>query len=504
MGETTLAWIFFGVYLALTGVAAVVGIKKVTGFASFSVGSREVSPVFVGMSLAANLTSAATFIINPGLIYLYGISGVIGYAIATPLGIILGLTVLSKAFRQVGDKFTALTVPQWIGDRFGDKRLSLFFGVASLLQITFLVLIVVGLARVLGSVLGIDVFVAMAIVIIYPIGYIMLGGASAHTLTNAAQAVIMLIVAFILIGSGAEYFAGGFDGFLDRLRAIDPVLAQPTNPESLLFRDWFEVVAANFIIGIAIVTQPHVMSKALYLKSERDVNKYLATGFVVLAVFFAVLIVGLYARLLMPEAGVVPDQAVPEYLVLQFGPVLRSVILVGLVAAGFSTMEGLLVALSTIFSNDLYRYFAVQRGEMDHDAIDQRGIRYSKYFLIGLAPVVALVAYGQIVNPTLSVAILAQNGVYALFSATFAPILFGIFSERITKGAIFAAAVTAFVVHFGTYYGDITMYANNPAVPATFALIASTLVAGGSLVFTRKQPAAASSPEAASQSEIAN
>ena len=482
MGETTLAWIFFGAYLVMTSVVAFVGIRKVTGFASFSVGSREVSPVFVGLSLAANLTSAATFIINPGLLYLYGISGFIGYAIATPLGIFLGLTVLSKAFRQVGDKFTALTVPQWIGDRFGDRRLTIFFAGASLLQITFLVLIVVGLTRVLSSVLAIDMLAAMAIVVVFPLIYIMMGGASAHTLTNSAQAVIMLVVAFILIGSGATYFAGGLDGFLGRLGAIDPVLAQPTNPESLLFRDWFEVVVANFVIGVAIVTQPHVMSKALYLKSEKDVNTYLIAGSIVLTVFFAVLIVGLYARIEMPAAGIVPDQVVPEYLVEQFGPVLRSVILVGLIAAGFSTMEGLLVALSTIFSNDIYRNFAVRQGRLSDEEIDRRGIRYSKYFLVALAPVVALIAYGQIVNPNLSVAILAQNGVYALFSATFAPILFGIFSERITKGAIFAAAVTALVVHFGVYYGGITMYANNPAVPATFALIASTLVAGGSLV----------------------
>lgn len=486
MGETTIAWLFFAAYLVLTSVAAVVGIKKVTGFASFSVGSRQVSPVFVGMSLAANLTSAATFIINPGLIYLYGMAGFLGYAVAMPLGVVVGLTVLSKAFRQVGDKFTALTVPQWIGDRFGDKRLTVFFAIASLLQIAFLVLIVVGLARVLGSVLGIDVFVAMGFVIVFPIIYIMFGGASAHTLTNAAQAVVMLVVAGMLIVSGAEYFADGIGGFLDRLRAIDPVLAQPTNPESLLFRDWFEVVVANFIIGIAIVTQPHVMSKALYLKSERDVNKYLATGFTVLAVFFTVIVIGLYARILMPEAAVVPDQVVPEYIVEVFPPFARGIILVGLIAAGFSTMEGLLVALSTIFSNDIYRNFAAQQGRLSDEEIDQRGIRYSKYFLVALAPVVGLIAYGQIVNPNLSVAILAQNGVYALFSATFAPILFGIFSERITKGAIFAAAVTALVVHFGVYYGEITMYHNNPAVPATFALIASTLVAVGSLVVGRR------------------
>jgi SSS family solute:Na+ symporter/sodium/pantothenate symporter len=44
---------------------------------------------------------------------------------------------------------------------------------------------------------------------------------------------------------------------------------------------------------------------------------------------------------------------------------------------------------------------------------------------------------------------------------------------------VFAAASTALLVHFGVYYGEITMYHNNPAVPATFALVSSVLVALG-------------------------
>ena len=477
-GETGFAWIFFGIYLVLVSLAAFVGIKKMSGFASFSVGSRNVSPVFVGMSLAANLTSAATFIINPGLIYLYGVSGVLGYAVAMPLGVFVGLIVFSKAFRTVGDEVTALTVPQWIGDRFNDRRLTIFFAVASLLQIAFLVLITVGLSRVLASVLGVDVFLAMAFVIIFPLIYIMFGGASAHTLTNSAQAMIMMVVAVILLASGAPYFADGISGFLAQLSDIDPVLAQPTNPDSLLFRDYFEVVACNFLIGIAIINQPHVMSKALYLKSARDVNKYLVSGILVLILFFAVILVGLYARLLMPEASaIMPDEVVPTYIVDVFGPFVRAVILIGLVAAGFSTMEGLLVALSTIFSNDVYQVIAKRAGTLSDDEIEARSVRYSRYFLIALAPVVALISYGQITNPELSVAILGQNGVYALFSATFVPILFGIFARGVPKTVVLVSATTALVVHFGMYYGEITMYANNPAVPATAALLTSTAIA---------------------------
>ena len=496
MPETTIAWLFFGAYLLLVGGAAAWGIRKVTGFASFSVGSRQVSPVLVGLSLAANLTSAATFVINPGLMYEAGVSGFIAFGIATPLGIIIGLTVLSKAFRQVGDEFTVLTVPQWIGDRFGDKRLTLFYAFASLLQITFLVLITVGLTRVLSSVLQIPMLAAMAITLLFPLAYIMYGGASAHTLSNSVQAVIMIVVAVLLLGSGWEYFSDGLGGFLDRLRAVDPLLAQATNPESYLFRDWFEVAFCNFVIGLAIITQPHIISKALYLNSERDVNKYLVTGFLVMMLFFAVLAVGLFAHLALPGAGLAPDEVVPAYIVEVFGPVTRSIVMIGLVAAGFSTMEGLLVALSTIFSNDLYRTFARRQGTLSDEEIDRRGIRYSKWFLIALTPVVALISYGQIVSPTFSVAILGQNGVYALFSATFAPILFGIFSERMPRWGVGAAGVTALVVHFGMYYGEITMYANNPAVPATCAILASTAVAGGALLLGPEKPSEGATREA--------
>ena len=34
------------------------------------------------------------------------------------------------------------------------------------------------------------------------------------------------------------------------------------------------------VIGVAIIMQPHIISKSLYLRSERDVNTYLATAMV--------------------------------------------------------------------------------------------------------------------------------------------------------------------------------------------------------------------------------
>jgi len=483
MGETFVPWVLFVAYglgiVALTWWHR----RAAATMQGFAVGSRTAPPVFIGLSLAANMTSVATFVINPGLIYAYGWSGIVAYGMAAPLGIFLGLVVTAKRFRKVGDRFTVITVPQWIGERFGDRRLTVFFSVISLLQVTFLVLIVAGVAHVLMSVLELSMTAALLIVVGFTFAYILLGGAAVHVWSNTLQALVMILVAMALLASGAAFFSGGLGAFFERLGAVAPHFGSVTNPDSLLFRDLFEVVAANFLIGVAIIMQPHIVSKALYLRSERDVNVYLATAVVVGTLFTAVMLTGLYARLEL-GGGLAPDRVVATYIAEAFSPAVRGFLMLGVLAAGFSTMEGVILALASIFANDCYANLARFAGQ-DEQVIRARLLVVTRVFLVLLAPVTFLLAWQQIVSPSLSVAIFAQNGVYGLFAATFAPVLFGIFSQRLTRGWVFAAAVTALVVHFGMYYGEITIYHNNPAVPAACALVASLLVSGAGLILGR-------------------
>lgn len=474
MSETVLPWTLFIVYaVAIVGLA-VWNRRKASDMQGFSIGSRSVPPIFVGLSLAANMTSVATFVINPGLVHAYGWSGVVGYGLAAPAGIFVGLVVTSKKFRQIGDRFTALTVPQWLGERYGDRRLTVLFAAASLLQVTFLVLIVTALVLVLMSVLQVSMWLAIVIVVVLAFTSILLGGASLHVVSNSVQAVTMLAVALLLVGSGIELFSGGLGAFFARLDAVAPYYGSVTNPNSLLFRDLFEVVVANFCIGVAIIMQPHIISKALYLRTERDVNVYLVTAMVAGTVFTTVLLVGLYARIDL-GADIAPDRVVATYIATEFAPGLRALIMLGVLAAGFSTLEGVILALSTIFANDLWGNLARAAG-MEETAVRERLLRVGRIFLVALAPVTAVLAWRQIVAPSLSVAIFAQNGVYGLFAATFAPVVFGLFSKRATAGLAAGAAVAALVVHFGMYYGGITIYHNNPAVPATCALVTSTSI----------------------------
>ncbi len=478
--ETMIPWALFSLY-----VLAIAGLtwwnrRKTSSLQAFAVGTRTIPPVFVGLSLAANMTSVATFVINPGLIYAYGWAGVVGYGIAAPLGIFLGLVVMSKRFRQIGDSYTVITVPQWLGERYGDRRLTVFFALASLLQVTFLVLIVTALALVLQHVLAVPLIAALVFVVAFTFGYIRLGGASVHVWSNVVQALIMIVVAALLIVSGASLFGGGVAGFFARLAEVGPHYASVTNPNSLLFRDVFEVIVANFSIGVAIIMQPHIISKALYLRSERDVNVYLATAVIVGTLFTAVLLTGLYARLTL-DGPLPPDHVIPTYIVTTFAPTVRAVIMLGVLAAGFSTLEGVALALSSIFAADFYGTLARLAG-VPEEEVRGRLLRVGRLFLVALAPLTLVLAWWQAVRPSLSVAIFTQNGVYALFAATFAPVAFGVFSRRLTAPWALASAATALVVHFGMFYGKITAYHTNPAVPATCALAASLAVAATGVV----------------------
>ena len=219
-------------------------------------------------------------------------------------------------------------------------------------------------------------------------------------------------------------------------------------------------------------------------------TKFLVTAIIVETLSFALLFVGLFARLTLADPALPVDRVISVYIVQTFPPFLRAVIMLGVLSAGFSTMEGILLSLSTIFSNDCYRHIIPAR-HAEPEAQKKHLLTVSRIFLVILAPVTFYLSYDQFLHPSLSVAIFAQNGVYGLFSATFIPILFGVFVKDIHRNVIFASSVTALVVHFGMSYGHITMYSNNPGVTGATALLASLAVALTGLLMTRHPERAA-------------
>lgn len=470
--------LILGIYMCFTLYIVYKGAQKTKNIKEFALGSGF-SPVVVGLSLAASITSAATFIINPGFVALYGWSAFLAMSLVLPLGLYISLIILSKSFRKYGSSIKALTLAQWVGKRYDSPFFSILMAFFSLLLLTFIVLICVGLTKVISSAVGASELIVLISLVTFVFGYTMFGGANSMVYTNTIQAVLMIIVAIILLTSGFGHFSEGIDAFWSKLDAVDPNLSLSFNPSSPLFRDWFEVIFCNFIVGIAIVCQPHIITKSLMLKTDEDVNKYLTVAIIVETLFFFVLFAGFYARLMFPDLTndgmpMKMDGILSTYVVKKFSIGVGIVVVMGLIAAGLSTLEGIVQSLSTTITNDIILPFS----KLNENSPKLQII--NKIVIVFLAILAILISYQQLINPNLSVGILAQNGVYAFFSAAFVPVLFGIFIKETPKQAAIGAAITAIVVHFSIYYGQLTTYTTgavrNPAVAATLAILAAVCV----------------------------
>jgi len=413
-------------------------------------------------------------------------------AIFLPLGALISLVILSKQFRKIGNIIQAKTIAQWLGTRFQSEGFRLYIAFLSLLHLTFIVLICVGLTQVLSRALNADILYVLVGIVVFTFGYMMFGGANSMVYTNMIQAILKLVVAVIILVSGYHFFTSG-DGFFAKLNAIDPQLTNPFNSASPLYRDFFEVVICQFIVGIAIVCQPHIITRSMLLKDDKGMNRFLTVAVLLLILFFCVVFAGLYGRIVFPDLQFngkpLPlDGVMSAYVVTSFTPVMSLFLVVGLIASGIATLESLIQAISTTITSDIIKPLSGKQ-------VLKNELVINRIVIAIMAIIVIAVSYQQLTHPDLSVGILAQNGVYASFSAAFVPLLFGMFLKDVHKSAAIMASVVAIVVHFSVYYGRLTSYmetgTRNPGIAAAIAIVCSLVAGGVTYLITRRKPAIA-------------
>ena len=481
-----LAWSAFAVYLAATAYLGWQGFKKTSGFASFALGDRAMHPAVVGITLAASTASAATFIVNPGFVYVDGISAWMHLCIAVGIGFMSMLTFLSFRFRRIGSENAALTIPDWVGKRYGSGNFALYFAVLNLLAFAFVVLLVGGISIVMQRLLGISNPVALAIIVGVTTTYVFVGGTYAHVLTNLLQGSLMIGVTLLVLGFGTYQILSEPGSLIEQLRAIDPNLIRWVNPEGALFNDWFSIYVAGFVVGAVIVCQPHILTKALYVKDDRAVRQYLLVFALVFGLFMLLVSVGLFARITLPPEVIVDpatgefrqDLVMTVYLQSLFPEWVFVVVSVVLVAAAMSTLDGLLVAISTITANDLVLNLMGRfgLGPTSPEARMAFALRAGHGVLVVLAAAAFLVN----LDPPRLLGIFGQVGVYGLAVAAAAPLVAGVLFERSSTPIVWTGSVAALAIHFLLYFAGPELWPEapvtleNPGVTAAIATLVAT------------------------------
>ncbi len=510
--ENPLIWGLFLLYIFGTSWLAWQGHKKTGDLESFALGKGDMPAWVVGITLASSIASTATFVINPGFVYVHGLSAFLHLGVAAALGIFTGLITMSVGFRRIGSGSKALTLPQWIGQRYNSEWLTIAFAAINLLSLTFVVLIVGAISIVMQLTLGLTNIESLVLTIGFVFSYIFVGGTYAHAYTNTLQGAIMAVIAAVIVASGFPLLADGFGAAWDALATKNANLVAPINPESTLFGSFFSIWLSGFVIGFALVSQPHIMIKALYVKSDREVWKYLAVCLGVSIIFTALLLVGFYTHLLdvPPERFLDPttgafrqDLVMTVYITETFSPTMVAIVTVALLSAGMSTLDGILIALSSIAANDLFLNLTRKNILKDKDEAEARKIahRAGQAILVALGVATFFVAK----DPPELLGIFGQVGAYGIVAASCVPILAGIMLKRIPTPMVWLSATTGLGIHLGLYYWassataakiSLNEWANhssfgwlfdtempqlgflNPSVGATYGILASALVMG--------------------------
>lgn len=475
MSPELFKYLIVGAYALLVYWLSWLGMRRTRSVEGFSIGNKDMSPYIVGITLAASISSTATFVINPGFVYTHGLSAYLHYGVAGSLGILSAFLVLTRGFLRLGESSAALTIPQWIYYRYNHRGFSLFFAFINLLSITFVVLILVGCSLLMTGLFPVDQKTALILVLVFVFSYVLMGGTYAHAYTNSLQGIMMMLVTAVLFIQGWKYVDGDF---LGALATVGKEYSSAFNSDSNLYFDFFSVFVSGFVITFALMLQPHILTKVLYLRSERDINKFIGTTVIVGSLFTLMLMIGFYARLSGLEVQA-QDTVVREYLLHEFGSSLWGeyvlvFIFITLLAAGMSTLDGILVSLSAMVVNDIVRPLAGDR--MD-------GLVLSRWVLVAVGIVGVLLAW----NPPPLIGLFAQKGVYGLAAASLVPVLFGVLVRRhIPLWVVVGSAAIGLMLHL-----LLNLFAGveNPAVSATYAIFASMAFGLAGLALTRDQRA---------------
>ena len=316
---------------------------------------------------------------------------------------------------------------------------------------------------------------ALVLVLLFVFSYVLMGGTYAHAYTNSLQGVLMVVISVVLVAQGWHHFGGNPLAALAQFG--DDYLAI-YNPSSSLYFSFFSVFLSGFVITFALMMQPHILTKALYLKSEQDTRRFIWTAAIVGFIFSQMLLLGFYAKL----AGIEPpsqDQVLITYLLAEYsstlvGQYFMAFVLVALLAAGMSTLDGILVSLSAMIVNDLYLPL---RKNSSHAS----ALALSRYVLVAVGVVAGALAW----DPPALVGLFAQKGVYGLGAASLVPILFGVLLKRPLNATV--TLCCALLGIGGHLLSPLIWPIANPAVSATIGIALSTALGLTALLWRRYQ-----------------
>ena len=463
---------FYTVLVLYLGIMAFIGWyagRKTNNIGDFFVLSGKAGVVVSGIAYFSTQFSMGTFLGTPGTIYGVGYAGM---AISVPGAVfcmILPALLIGRKLITLGHKYGFLTMADYLTDRYHSKNMS---GVLGVMMLFFLVPMMG--AQIIGAGVIVHVFtglpewvgvVGMGIIVIL---YCMTGGMKGAMMTDVIQGSLMIataVVTFIV----SVVMGGGFSNINHTLQSMNE--AYLTFPGANGYMPWTYYVSNIVLWSFFTMGQPHLFTKFFAMKDHKTMFKAILLG--TAGMFFSATLIewagvnGIASIQNIEKA----DQIIPMILQRGMNPFLASIFIAGIVAAGMSTIDGILVTTTGAVTRDIYQKI------INKDATDEAVMKLSKVVTVIIGIIVICFGVFQ-PGSIFEINLFAFSGM-AIFVV---PILFGIYWKKATaKGAI--ASVIVGII-------SLLLFTLNPSVKALamgfHALFPTTIIASIVMIVVSK------------------
>lgn len=347
----------------------------------YFLGGREMGGFILAMTMMATYGSASSFIGGPGVAYNTGLGWVLLAMAQLPAGY-FALMVLGKKFAIVSRRIEAITLIDFLKKRY-DSNIIILLSAFSIIVFLFASMTAqwVGGARLIEALTGLNYTSALLIFAASVLVYVIIGGFRAVALTDAVQGTIMIIGTVILL-IGTVIAGGGVENIMQNLVAENPKLVSPFGAEGNLTPLY--VSTFWILIGLGVIGLPQIAVRAMSYKDAKSLHRAILIGTIGIGtIMFGMHLIGVFARSVVPgiEIG---DKVMPLVTLEVLPPLLAGIVLAAPMAAIMSTVNALLILVSSTVVKDLYLNF------INPKATEQQ-IKKRSYWvttIIGLAVVI--------------------------------------------------------------------------------------------------------------------
>lgn len=426
-------------FVLMLGIGLYAWRKSTDSSEGYLLGGRQLSPAVAALSAGASDMSGWLLLGLPGALYAAGlVEAWIGIGLFA--GALVNWIVVAPRLREQTERLgNALTIPEYLANRFPDAALALRVVSALIIVIFFAVYTASGLvaggklfdtsfAGLFGDVSGMsDYMLGIWLTAGVVLAYTMVGGFLAVSLTDFVQGCIM-VVALVLMPLVVMFGPGGSAG--ESLTQVQPG-----------FLDiGFNLTTIGFLSavawGLGYFGQPHIIVRFMAIRSVKEVPAARNIG---MAWMFVCLLgaigVGLAGRAYAVRNGIAVEDPETIFIVLAellFHPLITGFLLAALLAAVMSTISSQLLVSSSSLTEDFYKVF------LRKQASERESVTVGRISVL----LVALVAIWIASDPESEVLGLVSNA-WAGFGAAFGPlILLSLTWGRMTGAGAVAGLVT--------------------------------------------------------------